>query len=333
MSQWTETIEKNLIAMQQNAKKLAENYLERYTLFKNVTTYLNVPLLLLSALNAYVIYDADSYSRGVQIGSSATSLGIAIILSGEFLYMFRNTVEQHFLKYKQYETMEQSIRQTLTIDRLHRIMEADTYFEETFRQYKTLVADDMFIMKYLGNLGIPEEITTEDIHDILHDHWNILFRPTFRRIKQKNQKVIEALKSTGQRFDLEGFVSPDLLSLDILEEEVKKTPFWSWLPAMWKKKDDLAESPISSTPTPTPTPNLTIPDSIPPVPPVEIEKQADADVESCGSSFCKGSKEDIEDTKSNVLVEMSNVYPESTQKVIYEPLKRPAFAMSFSDKL
>lgn len=329
MSQWTEIIEKNLIAMHQNAKKLAENYLERYNSFKNVTTYLNVPLLLLSALNAYVIYDADSYSRGVQLGSSATSLGIAIILSGEFLYMFRNQVENNFLKFKHFDSLGNSISQTLSIDRLHRTMEPDSYFEDTFRQYKTLVADDPFIMKYLGNLGMPEDVTTEDIPAILNDHWNILFRPTFRRIKHKNQKVMEALKSTGQRFDLEEELSPDLLSSDVLEVKVKKNHSWF----NWKKKDDLTNPtpiPISDTlPTTDSIPQSTPAGDI--VPPVIIEKPADVDVESWGSSFWKTSKETTPD-KPGDMVEMSNVYPESTQKIMYEPMKRPAFAMSFSEK-
>ena len=321
MSQWTEAIEKNLIAMQQNAKKLAENYLERYNSFKNVTTYLNVPLLLLSALNAYVIYDADSYSRGVQLGSSATSLGIAIILSGEFLYMFGNKVENHFLKYKHFESLEQSISQTLSVDPLHRIMEADGYLEDTFREYKTLVADDMFIMQYLGNLGIPEEINTEDIPAILHDHWNILFRPTFRRIKQKNQKVMEALKTTGQSFDLDGFVSTVENEVEKGDKkvEVKKT-FLSWLSAIRgkEKEEDDTLGPISASdiiPVPSTMPTATTPAATTPATDVE-------------SSF----KEDVDAS----MVEMSNVYPETThQKMMYEPIKRPvaAFAMSFSQKI
>ena len=296
MSQWTETIEKNLIAMQQNAKKLADNYLERYISFKNITTYLNVPLLLLSALNAYVIYDADSYSRGVQIGSSATSLGIAIIMSGEFLFMFRNNIENHFLKFKHFESLEQSIQQTLSIDRLHRVLDPDAYFEETFRKYKTLVVDDLFIMKYLGNLGIPEEITTEDIPAILNDHWNILFRPAFRRIKHKNQKVIEALKATGQSII---YLDP----LEIEREEVKQT-FSLWWSGIWKKENVLTETESPSPFSPSKKPN---------------------DVESCrmpsSSSFWKTTKDDSEQ-KSGVMIEMTNVYPEIIQNVIYEPIKR-----------
>ena len=320
MSQWTETIEKNLIAMQQNAKKLAENYLERYNSFKNITTYMNVPLLLLSALNAYVIYEAGSYSRGVQIGSSATSLGIAIILSGEFLYMFRNKIENTFLKFKKFENLEQSIQQILSVDRLHRTLEADNYFEETFRQYKTLVDNDMFIMKYLGNLGVPEEMTKEDIPAILNDHWNILFRPTFRRIKRKNQKVIEALKSTGQRYDVENVSSTDLLNSDPLElekeDEVKTLS--SWLYGIWKKKDE-RQTPV-------------FPSLLGSNPPIAIVKSSDTDVESWGSAFWNTKKDPEEVKKPSVMVEMSNVYPEIIQKVMYEPMKRPALAMSFSEK-
>ena len=314
MSQWTDSIEKNLIAMHQNAKKLAENYLETYNSFKNVTTYLNVPLLLLSALNTYVIFDADSYSRGVQLGSSATSLGIAIILSGEFVYMFRNKIENTFLKFKNYEYLELSIQQTLAVDRLHRSSDANDYFEETFRQYKTLVSDDYFIMKYLGNLDMTDEMNTEDIPAILDDHWNILFRPTFRRIKRKNQKVIEALKSTGQGYS-QG--SQDILKSDplaIKPAEVKTFSSWWSTALLWKKEEVII--PVLATP------------------PVVTEKPAggDDDVESWGSSFWKVNKEDAEEKKNSGVVEMANVYPEILQKVMYEPIKRTGFAMSFSEK-
>jgi len=282
MSHWTETIEKNLIAMQKNAKKLGENYLERYNSFINITTYLKVPLVLLTALNAYVIYDAASYSRGVQLGSSATSLGIAIIMSGEFLYMFRNKIETPVLKFKKFEALEQSIQQILSVDRLERRGEANVYFEETFRQYKTLVADDYFIMKYLGNLGISDEMNTEDILAILNDHWNILFRPSFRRIKHKNQKVIEALKSSGKIF-------PDLSREFLKSDLVEVKTLSSWWSAKWGKKDVV---------------------------------MAVDDVESCWSSFWNVKKEDAEENNTNGVVEMANVYPEILQNVMYEPTKR-----------
>ena len=127
---------------------------------------------------------------------------------------------------------------------------------------------------------------------------------------------MEALKSTGQMFDLE---CPDILEKeDGKKEEMKKT-FFSWLSAIRGvkgKDDDTLVPATSSSDIPIP---VSIPASSTETTPVVTTPHVE-------SSF----KEDDAST-----VEMSNVYPESTQKVVYEPIKRPvaAFAMSFSQKI
>lgn len=93
----------------------------------------------------------------------------------------------------------------------------------------------------------------------------------------------------------------------------------SWLSAIRgeEKEEDDTLGPISASdiiPVPSTMPTATTPATTPAT-----------DVES---SF----KEDVDAS----MVEMSNVYPETThQKMMYEPIKRPvaAFAMSFSQKI
>jgi hypothetical protein len=278
MSEWTDTIEKTLETIRQNSKKLSQNYIDQYNAFKSRLLYLNVPLVVVSLLNAYTIFESGSFSRGVEIGSSAASLVTALVLGGELCYGIQMRMEKSITKFKDYESLEKSIQSVLSLDRLQRKIHSDQFLKATLEKYKELVAEDEFILKFSGNIDIEKEFNEhiEDLQSFLNDHWNILFRPKFRRIKKKNEKVIEALKTTKQNVEE---------TLENIVEEIKpavttvnntKEKFGEWVTS-WLKKEE-------------------------------------------------------ENKEEDPLMEISAVYPQTINRVIYEPTKRGGISMSFQDK-
>jgi hypothetical protein len=343
MSQWTEKIEKSLITMRQNAKKLAETYLETYNAFRIVTAFVNVPSILLSALNAYVIYASGSFSAGVHLGSSAASLGIAVLLSCEIAYVLSCKPENTFSKYKDFAHLEKAINQVIATAPDLRKVDADSFLKETFDLYKTLVAEERLLLSYLRNVADKIEGEGDDIIAILDDHWNILFRPKLRHIKHKNQKVIDALKLTGQ--DVQTTVeSGDLKTVVIPTLALPATTTaTNWFSSFQIKQEPTTTQDIESQ-VPEPVPDLVsapvvVNEEVLVIPvnelavPISATLDALASVKnekSWGSSFWKGNKEKAEDNHPDV--ELANLYPDN-QTVKYEPMKRTGFAMKFGERI
>ena len=202
MSIWTDSVEKTLNTIKLNSKKLSENYMMDYETFKTRLMYINAPLVILSALNAYAVYGFDSFSGNastiVHVGSISTSVLIAGILGGEMCFGVQRYIQNAFNKHKDFDALQKRIDEVLSLNRGERKIDPNAFFSSVVQDYKDLITDEPYITKYGGQLQSALSDSIEDIQGFVEDHWNILFRPYFRRIKQKNEKVIEALKTTGQ---------------------------------------------------------------------------------------------------------------------------------------
>lgn len=321
---WTDAVEKMLTVIKQNVTKLSSNYLEQYQSLKRKTWYLNVPLVLLSAVNTYVIFDMDAYSHTVQMVSAGTSLAVATVLGGELWFGFQAKMETAFAKHKDFMKLQERIEKVLATERDDRDESAGVFVKAMMDDYKRLIASDAYILQYGGNLLDAVEEQVEDMQSFLEDHWNILYRPQFRRIKKKNERVIEALKSTGQELvsTLESIVEPvkEEAKEDKDSKDENKKP---WLSSMLCSK---GEEKVSETNE-------------------ALESKPETKQTSWLSSLWGSKGESSEETKEtkqtkneNVqtvekTVEFSSIYPKQTiQRVILEQPKRTGFSMNFQDK-
>lgn len=252
MSNWTDSVEKTLETLKQNTRKLSENYLEKYNSFKTKLTYINSPLVILSALNAYAILELDSFSKTIQIASAATSLAVASILGTEMIFGLQTRMENALSKHKDFSSLQSEIEKVITLGRDDRKLDGNDFLMKRFKEYKELVLQDEFIIKFDGNLqeNLTEQV--EDMQAYLEDHWNILFRPQFRKIKKKNEKVIEAIKSSGQELQktLEVIVEPIEETIQPVIEVAKegKEGFSEWLGSLWKKDTNDEKPPSPEKP-------------------------------------------------------------------------------------
>lgn len=229
MSIWTETGEKTLDTIKLNAAKLSEKYLEEYNTFKNWLMYMNAPLVLLSAANAYAIIELDSLSQTIQFASAGSSILIATIIGGEMCLGVQKRLEQSYKKYRDFDALKEDVSGVLTLKRDERKVDANTFLSATFKKYQELTKEEKHITKFAGNAQLYISDRVEDMQSFVEDHWNILFRPHFRRIKQKNEKVINALKETGQNVQstLTSIVEPVVELAKEGEQEIKKSSWFS----------------------------------------------------------------------------------------------------------
>ena len=203
MHQWTETMDKTLDIIKKNTWKLSEMSLNRYHALKSRIEFVNIPLAILSGANAAAIFILDKYVDEyiVTIACGATSAAIAGILSCKWLYnTYSKNLEEHFSFHHKCEAMSDQIEKVLQVERSERKVDSATFLINKFADYKALIANHPLIDEFNGNLTIHEDSIceeVEDMYDFVYDHWNIIFRPTLRRFKQKNKKLLESIEHAG----------------------------------------------------------------------------------------------------------------------------------------
>ena len=217
--EWTDAIEKTLDIMRQNAAKLGEISLGSYHALKKRIHYLQLPLAILSAANAYAVVDLDNYvsENYVTIACCVVSATLAGYLSYDWYVDSQKQMEQDFSFQRNCEDFSKKIKEILSVPRYERTIDGAAFLQDQFKQYKELVSGNAMIEKFKGDLTLE----AEDMEAFVTDHWNIIFRPTLRRFKKKNMELIECVKKGGQSVT------------DIVEPPPKPLAAWTWLKEKW----------------------------------------------------------------------------------------------------
>lgn len=219
---WTETLDKTLKTMKENVQKLSENYWGNYEFTKNLVIYINAPLVLISAFNAYAILELEpTYGRPIHIATAATSIATALLLSGEMIVASKNKVTDSLNKVKTLEHLNERISNLLAQDAEKRTIDSNEFMAAVLEDYKKITEVDGTIKEYGGNLKSSISDAVEDMQSFLEDHWNILYRPNFQKIKLKNAKVSKMIEATGKTMeDIKNMVlKPLSLSKEVEKED------------------------------------------------------------------------------------------------------------------
>ena len=238
--EWTDTMEKPLDIMRQNALKLSEISLEKYNALQKRIHYLQLPLAILSAFNAVAVVALDNYisERYVVIGCSTASATIAGYLSYDWFLSSQKKMEADLSFSKDCQALSDQIKNVLTMEREERKMDGTKFLQDTFASYKKIIEGHELIDKFKGNLTYYKDSICEQVEDMesfVVDHWNILFRPVLRRFKQKNIQLIESAKKAGQ--DVKEIVEP---ITDEVVEKVEESSGWltEKMANLWGKRDE-----------------------------------------------------------------------------------------------
>jgi hypothetical protein len=188
-----------LDVMRQNTKALSSNYKQKYESLRNMFFYSNIPLVFLTTCNAgYVVwkYFYDGYDM-LDIASDVVTLSTAgvLIMESTCLNPF-NKLDEYMNLHNKYNNLECQIEENETSKKEIE----NTVFESLVNKYKELTEKEMIIRKLQGSYNLGEDSLINiktSIEDVVEDHWNIIFRPTLRRFKQKNSSLLAKFNITG----------------------------------------------------------------------------------------------------------------------------------------
>lgn len=249
--EWNDSIEKTLDIMRQNSAKLGELSLENYNAFKKRIHYLQLPLAILSAANAYAVVDLDHYvsENYVTIACCVVSATLAGYLTYDWYVDSQKQMEKDFSFHTHCLEFTKEIKDVLVLARYDRTIDGDLFLRDKFKQYKELVSGNTLIEKFKGDLTLLKDSLcekSEHMDEFVMDHWNIIFRPTLRRFKKKNMELIACVKQGGQSLN------------DIIEPVSAQENKFKWINEKWNdllkggKKDDTKkeediESPVEES--------------------------------------------------------------------------------------
>lgn len=234
------TVDYSLDLIRQNTSKLGEYYENKYKSLKNnvwITTTL--PITAVSVFN--VTYSIGGpYFGTTYYGETANKVATIIL----FLYTFSQTIGFNFdSKIEKYLTLHNSFKH-MSEDVKEKINEEPKYLEKThclektFEKYKNMIDGNEIIDQFNGMISTTTDSINErkeDVQSFLEDHWNIIFRPSLRRIKSKNEKLIKMFEENGKNI------------VDEIENQTKKNSFLKSISNPFTtKKEDIENKPKSS---------------------------------------------------------------------------------------
>ena len=197
-------MEKTLDILRQNTVKLGELALENYNALKMRIHYLQLPLAILSAANAYAVMDLDHYfpDKYVSIACCVVSASLAGYLSYDWYVDSQKQLEQDFSFHKDSLDLSKQIKDVLAVPRYDRQLDGGIFLKDIFKKYRLLITGHRLIAQYKGDVTMEKDSLVgelvEDMEGFAIDNWNIIFRPTLRRFKKKNMELIENVKKGGQ---------------------------------------------------------------------------------------------------------------------------------------
>lgn len=188
-----------LDVMRQNTKALSNDYKKKYESLRNTFFYSNIPLVVLTTCNAgYVVwkYFYEGYDM-LNIASDIITLSTAsmLVVESTCLNPF-NKLEEYSILHSNYKHLEEDIEENETGNK-----DIDLpIFEKLINKYRELTKKETIITKLQGSYEMGENALVNiksNVEDLLNDHWNIIFRPTLRRFKQKNDSLMSKFQISG----------------------------------------------------------------------------------------------------------------------------------------
>jgi transcription elongation factor Elf1 len=158
---WTDKIETILKIIRENSTYLSKYHNYKYQCYKKRLNYYRIPIIVLSAVNAFFAVGLQTYVQQPTISTlnSVMSLVCGIITSIELFLNIQKNMENDLLSHKDYYLLSLDIFKMLSIDRNKRIVDGRAYLDEKFADFQ----------KYVQNSNVVDNNLTTDI-DVIQEH-------------------------------------------------------------------------------------------------------------------------------------------------------------------
>jgi hypothetical protein len=164
---WTTKMELILKIIRKEANVLSEYHNYKYTLYKGRLRYFRIPIIVLSAINAFTAVGLQGYlaQELISIINAVVSLICGIITSIELFLNVQKKMESELNSHKDYYHLNLDIFKVITLEPEKRNIDGKSFLDDKFSEFQKLLqnsnAIDTSLMPDLNR--IEEEIRKIDI--------------------------------------------------------------------------------------------------------------------------------------------------------------------------
>ena len=194
---WTDSNEHTLDMIRLNSVNLSERHYTKYQIYKNRMKMVKYPVLGLSVVNTYAVLGMTQYldQYYVTVGSAILSCLIAAIILADILSNNQKKLEGELARYIEYKDIGRQIYDTLSLDRLERKVDPQTFLNMKYKAYDALSETNNRIQKFKdvilteaeNFMSMPLLNKDDPLVQKLHRHWGILSQPVTLRLKGRKK--------------------------------------------------------------------------------------------------------------------------------------------------
>lgn len=200
---WSDSIEHILDMVRLNCVHLSEYHNYKYQVFKSRLAYFRVPLIILSAVNAYIAIGLNAYVKQpiISTANGVISLICGIITSMEMFLNIQKRMENELLSHKQFYILSVQIFKIISIDRQKRKMDGKVFLDSKFSEYETLIQNSNALdSKFKGDLltqpeplihpSVEEKERSNSLLSAI-DNLRYLYQPKMHQLRKRNTHALK----------------------------------------------------------------------------------------------------------------------------------------------
>jgi hypothetical protein len=188
---WTTKMELILKIIRKEANVLSEYHNYKYDLYKSRLRYFRIPIIILSAINAFTAVGLQGYlaQELISIINAIVSLVCGIITSIELFLNVQKKMENELISHKDYYHLNLDIFKTITLEPDKRNIDGKSFLDDKFSEFQKLLQNSNAIEPALmPNLNrIEEEIRKLD--SITAEALNNNCNETISSISSKKENI------------------------------------------------------------------------------------------------------------------------------------------------
>lgn len=214
---WTKRIEKVLDMVRVHCSNLSDYHNYKYQNYKSRLLYFRVPLIVLSAINAFAAVGLQPYMKQTSISTmnSSISLICGVITSVELFLNIQKKMESELSSHKDYYILSVQIFKVISMDRSQRKIDGRTFLDSKFAEYEKLIQNsnvstndfsgDVFTQPKLLSSNVDKQESVGDsskmvhiipkIPNILYNNFHSVYKPRLHQMQLKREEAIKSYES------------------------------------------------------------------------------------------------------------------------------------------
>lgn len=176
-NEFCDDIEKILNNLRKNAIIMSKAHKKRYLFLKSSLKYYRIPVILISSLNSVGAVSFQNFvpQSYISLGNMFLSLLVGVIGSIELYFGVSKNAEIELISGKDFYVLATDIYKILSLDRSHRLLDANNFLNECYSRYIKLcesscilqgkIQDHLTVIDMYDDLNLPKTISTDVFSD------------------------------------------------------------------------------------------------------------------------------------------------------------------------